>query len=121
MTCEAAQQAKLPGESAITLRRRLPYFGLLLILSIAFAYNSPILLQDLPDWVLQGQQLAARWMGGVSQPELHLKSFPVPNSMFTVMIALLGSVIGFQAAAKAIVIACLWVLGWIVLRLAQRL
>jgi hypothetical protein len=110
-------QAALSRRFLFFVRRNPIYFALLLLVSLALIKNSPLLLQDLPDWVQQAQQLSARLFGGHIDPRIALKPYPVPNSSSTVLIALVGTLTGFELGAKIVVLATTWVLGILTARL----
>ena len=76
------------------------FAGSFLVFALALlSAPSPPILRDYPDWVYQGV-LFAKTLTGHSVAGYALKSYPVPNSITTVGLALLTVVLGWQLAAK---------------------
>lgn len=89
-------------------------FALLAAIPIFFWPLLP--LQDFPDWVFQGQLLQS-WLEGRLSAQYVMASYIPPNSLTTVILGLLGGLLGVDVTARVLV----WVTVLLVPFAAARL
>src|SRR5215218_6891846 len=79
------------------------YFTIAGAYCLLFLFSVHAYLQDYPGWVYEGVVFHNKLVGGAALPYT-FKTYPVPNSTITVLIAAL-SPLGFNAAAKLVIVA----------------
>ena len=94
--------------------------GLIVLLWLPLLLSNTVPMQDLPDWVLQGTILSHA-DSPLFAPFYHVRMIPAPNLALSLILAVLGPIIGMQAAAKiaAALTLLLFTAGFVYLRRAD--
>jgi hypothetical protein len=95
---------------------RLVYWLVVALATAAFLTSRYVWLQDVPDWLYQGCIVHAKLLSGSALPQYGWKPYPVPNTLFTLELALLQSVVSPLAAAKLAVAITIAGFGWLLPR-----